>query len=223
MIRFATAFLVASLMHGSVRADVDSLIRDLGSNDPEVRRLAAKQLSEKGEDAKEAFAALAKALKDDDVYVRRFAVQAIGSIGDKTPGVIPALSGALKDGNKRVVDAAVEALGKVGAAGVKPLTELVKDKNADTMLRVKAVQGVGRAGKAAKEAVPTLMAVVKDGGKRNDASVITLRTEAANALGEIGPEAKEAVKTLEDLNGDKGVRDQGLKRAVQQALRKIQK
>jgi HEAT repeat protein len=213
-------------MHGGARADVDSLVRDLGSKDPEVRRLAAKQLSEMGEDARDArdaFPALVKALKDEDVYVRRFAVQAIGAIGSKNSGTVSALSTALKDSNKRVVDAAVDALGKVGAAGVKPLMDIIKNKNADTMLRVKAVQGVGRSGKAAKESVPALIDVVKDGGRRNDASIITLRTEAANALGEIGSEAREAVKTLEELNGDKGVRDQGLKRAVQQALRKIQK
>lgn len=222
MSRFATIFVLAFILHGSSRADVNSLVRDLGSRDPDIRRQAAKQLAEM-EDVKDAFGALVKALKDEDVYVRRFATQALGTIGDKNKGTIPALMTALKDGNKRVVDAAVDALGKVGPAGVKPLLDIVKDKNQESAIRVKAILGVAKSGKQAKEAVPSLIEVLKDGGKRNDSSAITLRTEAANALGSIGPEAKEAVKTLEDINTDKGVRDQGLKRAVQQALRKIQK
>ncbi len=221
--RHWTAFLTALILIAPLRADVDSLVVELGAKDSDVRRRAASQLAEMGAEAKPAFNALVKALKDEDIFVRRFSAQALGAIGTEVKGSVPALTAALKDRDKRVVQAVVEALAKTGPAGVKPLAELLKEKNQEPATRLKVVQSLGKAGKDAKEAVPALIDVVKDMGKRNDPMIATLRTEAVIALGNIGPDAKEAVATLEDINGDKKVRDRGLKQAIQQALRKIQK
>lgn len=215
--------LAMLVLAASAHADVDSLIKDLGSKDSDIRRAAARQLGEMGPEAKTAAGALTKSLKDEDVFVRRFAVQALGNLGEDVSGVVPALTTALKDSDKRVIQAAAEALGKTGAAGVKPLAEIAKDKTKDGMTRVKAVQSLGKIGKGAKDAVPTLVEIVKEPGKRNDANQITMRTEAATALGNIGPDAKEAVKTLEEIAADRQVRDRGLKQAVQQAIKKINK
>jgi HEAT repeat protein len=223
MRRISTGLLALLFLTAPLRADVDGLVRDLASKDPDVRRQAASKLAEMGPDAKGAFSALVKSLKDDDVFVRRFSAQALGAIGSEVKGTVPALTAALKDPNKRVIQAAVEALAKTGSEGIKPLTELLKDKKQEPPTRLKIVQALGNAGKDAREAVPVLIDVVKDGGKRNDPMIATLRTEAATALGNIGPDAKEAVETLEQIAGDKMVRDRGLKMAVQQALRKIKK
>ena len=215
--------LAALVLAAPLRADVEGLVRELGSKDSDVRRQAAKQLSEMGQDAKGAFNALVKALKDEDVFVRRFAAQALGAIGTEVKGTVPALTAALKDRDKRVIQAAVESLGKMGSYGVKPLMDLLKDKNQEPPTRLKIVQALGKAGKDAKDAVPVLADVVKEGGKRNDPNAMTIRTEAAIALSNIGPDAKDAVEALEAIATDKQVRDRGFKMAVQQALRKIKK
>src|SRR5262249_30342937 len=143
------AVVVVGLVAPAARADVNGLVRDLGSRDPDLRRQAAKQLGELGPDAKEAVPALTKALKDEDVFVRRFAAQALGSVGPEAPGAVSALSAALKDKDKRVVEAAASALGKMGEGGVKPLVELIKDKNRPAMARRTAVESLGKIGPAA--------------------------------------------------------------------------
>jgi HEAT repeat protein len=217
------SLLAVLMLAASGRANVEALIADLKSNDPDVRRTAARQLGERGVEARPGLDALVKALKDEDVFVRKFSALALGGIGGEVKGVVPALAGALKDRDKRVVQAAAEALGKTGTAGVKPLTEVVKNKSLDHNTRLKAVQALGQVGKGAKEAVPALVDVVKDGGRRNDPNVLTLRTEAVNALGNMGPAAEEAVKTLEEIVADRMVRDRNFKQAAQQALRKIKK
>lgn len=219
----SSGILALFLLNTPVRADVDGLVRDLGAKDPDIRRQAASKLAEMGPDAKGAYSALVKSLKDDDVFVRRFSAQALGAIGTEVKGTVPALTAALKDRDKRVIQAAVEALGKSGPDGIKPLMELLKDKKQEPPTRLKIVQALGNAGKDGKEAVPVLIDVVKEAGKRNDPTTATLRTEAATALGNIGPDAKEAVETLEGIANDKMVRDRSFKMAVQQALRKIKK
>jgi HEAT repeat protein len=198
-------------------------VQDLESKDSDLRRQAAKQLGELGPDARTAFSALVKALKDEDVYVRRFAALALGTIGGEERSTVDALSAALKDSNKRVITAAVESLGKIGPAGVTPLIEVLQAKSLDPGLKVQVVQSMRRAGKGAKEAVPALIDIAKTATRGNDAMLLTLRTEAVNTLGGIGPDAKEAVPVLEEIAGDKMVRDRGLKMAVQQALRNIKK
>ncbi len=220
---FLSGILAALIVTAPLRADVDGLVRDLAAKDSDVRRQAASRLAEMGIDAKSAFTALVKSLKDEDVFVRRFSAQALGSFGTEVKGTVPALTAALKDRDKRVIQAAVDALGKTGPAGVKPLAELLKDKDQQPATRLKIVQSLGKAGKDAREAVPVLIDVVKDAGKRNDPMTATLRTEAAIALGNIGPDASEAVETLDQIANDKAVRDRGFKMAVQQALKKIKK
>jgi HEAT repeat protein len=216
------SLLLVLFLTASARADVNSLMADLSSKDADIRRSAASELGKMGPDAKPAFSALVKALKDEDKYVRRFSALAIGNLGSDVKGAAAALSVALKDREKVVVQAAADALAKTGPEGVKPLTDLVKDKGIDAVSRKKAVESLGKIGKVAKDAVPDLVEVLKSaGGRRPDQAALNLRMEVVVTLGQIGPDAKEAVAPLEELNMDRNVRDRQFKQAIQQALRKI--
>jgi HEAT repeat protein len=70
---------------------------------------------------------------------------------------------------------------------------------------------LGQIGPAAKEAVPALIAVLKDEDSE-------LRASAATALGGIGPAAKEAVPALSVALKDK---DKRVREIAASALRKI--
>jgi HEAT repeat protein len=214
---------VFALLLPLARGDVDSLVRDLGSKDAQVRRDAARELGKLGPEAKSAFGALSKAIKDEDKYVRRFSAQALGNLGSEVKGVVPVLVDALRDREKGVVQAAAEALAKTGAEGVKALADVVKEKKSDPTARKTAVESLGKIGPPAKEAVPILVEVLKSStGRRPDQTALNLRLEIVVTLGQIGPDAKEAVATLEELNTDRTIRDRPFKMAIQQALRKIQ-
>src|SRR4051812_31795678 len=79
-------------------AEVADLISKLGNKDSDIRRAAAKELSEMGSEAKSAVPALLKALKSDkDLFVRRFSAEAIGNIGSDSRDAITALALAMKD------------------------------------------------------------------------------------------------------------------------------
>jgi HEAT repeat protein len=211
---------------GAPAADLDDLLKDLKSNDPDVRRTTIKQISELGAGARPAVPQLAAALKTDaDVYVRRFAAEAIGKIGP-APEAVPALAAALKDRETRVVDAAASALGHMGAAGVKPLADLVKERNLDPALKLKAVTALSRIGKDAKEAVPALVGLLDAGGPRRPPPTTgvdvarALRLEAVVTLGKIGPDAKEALPRLEEILAGRE-RDRVFRSAVNTAVRQI--
>src|ERR1700730_8032140 len=120
------------LLAASARAaDVEELIKNLGSKDSDVRRAAAKSLGEIGMEANPPLLARVKALRNDDKFVRRFSAQSIGELGVEGKVAVPALTAALKDSAKEVVDAATTALVKIGPAGVPPLAELLRDKKKD--------------------------------------------------------------------------------------------
>jgi HEAT repeat protein len=191
-------------------ADVSALVKQLKSDDPDLRRAAAKALAEAGADAKPAITALTEALKDKDLYVRRFAAQALGELGPDAASAVKPLTEALKDPKKEVAAAAATALGKIGA--VEPLMTLAGDTKKDAAARRKAVEALGMMKADAKSAVPALMKALKDK---------EIRSEAADALGEIGPDANPALKDLEDIAADKKERDRNFKKAVNEAIKKI--
>src|SRR5713101_4349725 len=124
----------------SAAADLVGLMRDLKAKDPDVRRTAASELGKLGVEAKPAADALVRALKDEDVFVRRFSAQALGEIGPEASGTVAALSSALRDKERRVVEAAAQALGKMGPAAVRPLADIVKDKNRSGEVRRTAIE-----------------------------------------------------------------------------------
>ncbi len=204
------ALCVAASARG---ADVDALVKQLKAPDEEARRGAAKSLAELGPEAKAAVPDLATALKDKDLYVRRFAAQALGEVGPDAKAAVPALKDALGDSKKEVGEAAAVALAHLGPDGVAVLTDLLKDKKKDVVLRRKAVEGLGKAGADAKPALPLLADLLSDSD---------LRADAAVALGDLGPTAKDdkVIEALREAAGKKD-KDKNFRRTVQDSLQKI--
>jgi HEAT repeat protein len=214
-------------------AQIDSLIKQLKSPDSDMRREAAKKLGELGPDAKKAGPGLVTALKTDkDLFVRRFAAQSLGQVEADPKLAVPALATLLKEDSKELTEAAITSLGKMGSAAVPALTGALKSKDGTNkpkkadkkapkpvdhtaFLRAKAAQALGELGAEAKTAVPALIDALKDTSIRND---------AVAALGNIGPAAKDAVSALRELTTGKGAKkDKGLKSAVNEAIKKIEK
>ncbi len=205
------ALALLGLTCAAVAADVPSLVKQLKSPDPDLRRAAAKELGEAGPDAKTAITALTTALGDKDLFVRRFAAQALGEIGPEAKSAVKPLSEALKDPKKEVAQAAATALGKIGA--VEPLAALAGDTRRDPAARRKAIEALGAMKADARSAVPDLTKALKDKD---------VRIEAADALGEIGPDASSALKDLDAIAASKE-RDRNFKKAVTEAIKKIKK
>lgn len=249
---FSGLLLLAVTTLPASAADVPELVNKLGSSDNEVRRSAAKELSELGKDAKPAIKPLVKALKDQDRFVRRFAAQALGNIGPDAraaiaplsdligddrqqvreaavkslgklgPAAIPALTKALAGTSSDVQDLAVTALGQMGPAGVPPLITVLGDAKVDAGLRRKALAAVLPHGKAAAPAIPALTETVKTGRVRGQDGR-QLRLDAVEALGRLASSRDRAVVTvLDEIVKDEKLMDNQLKGTSRQALRKIQ-
>jgi HEAT repeat protein len=207
-------------------ADVADLVKQLQSEDNEVRRVAAKALEEGGVESKAAVPALIDALKDRDTFVRRFAAQALGAIGPDAQRAVPALTMTLNDSHQEVLEAASRALGKLGPSGVEMLIVLVRDGSRDTAIRRQAIDSLSGLGSAGRRAVPALTELLKEaaGKSRKKAAPDDLRVAAAAALGTLALRSDaEAIKTLESLADKKSKAPRDLKQAAKQALRKIRR
>jgi HEAT repeat protein len=231
-------------------ADVSDLVKRLGSKDNEVRRAAAKELSELGAEAKGATKALVKALADGDSFVRRFSAEALGAIGPDAKGAVPSLTKSLADSEPRVRAAAVNALGKMGPAGVPALMKalsgtadvqelaiaslgeagsaglpgiisVIKDSKTPASLRRKAIEALKDQENVAKSAVPALTQVVKSPDATGRDGRL-LRIDAVNALGRMATSADTAAVTvLERIARNEKLMDNQLKNAATKALASI--
>jgi HEAT repeat protein len=207
-------------------ADVRELVKQLQSDDAEVRRGAAKALEEGGAESKPAVPALIHALKDRDTFVRRFAAQALGAIGPEARTAVPALTMTLNDSHKEVQEAAARALGKLGPSGVQALIALLRDDSKDATMRRQAIDSLSDLGPAGHSAVPALTALLKEapGKGKKKAGPDDLRVAAAAALGSLAArDDTEAVRALEALTDKKAKVGRDLRQAANQALRKIRR
>jgi|GEM_PF-1120117 HEAT repeat protein len=207
-------------------ADVSELVKQLQSEDTEVRRAAAKALEEGGAESKAAVPALIRALKDRDTFVRRFAAQALGAIGPEAHKAVPALTITLNDSRKEVQEAAARALGKLGSSGIETLIALARDDSKDTEMRRQAIDSLGSLGNTAHSAVPALTALLKApaGKGKKKAAPDDLRVAAATALGSLATGSdKDTIKVLEMLTEKQAKVSRELRQAANQALRKIRR
>src|SRR6266540_6168141 len=81
---------------------VPALLGHLQDQDPGIRYWAAKELGQKGPQAREAVPALVEALKDEDKNVRAGVTYALAGIGPDAKPAVPALKDALKDPDEKV-------------------------------------------------------------------------------------------------------------------------
>lgn len=209
-------------------AEVADLIAKLKDKDSDVRRAAAKELSELGPDAKSAVPDLSRTLKDRDLFVRRYSAEALGNIGSDAKSAIPGLSMLMNDERKEVQLAAVEALGKIGPDSITALVSAVKDPNKEPAVRGKAALSLGKIGKQARAAVPVftdiLSGKIKTGkatkkkGKGNDDDI---RVEVATALGAVAKaEDKDAIAALRMVSEGKQ-KNKALQKAASDSLKEL--
>lgn len=190
----------------------------LEDENPQVRRLSAVALALIGTQASSAAKALAKALFDDSFRVRRVAADALRLIEPDPKDVLDALVKALRDDRDAdVCRGAAIALGKLGKPALKPLVEMLGDKNAD--LRYNATIALREMGGDAEPAVKPLILALRDKDEDVRASAAValgavgepavgvlieslgekdagIRRGAAIGLGQVGPKAKKAVPAL---------------------------
>jgi HEAT repeat protein len=212
---------------------IPTLMTEMNSADPCMRRAAAEVLGEIGDHGaipfllkaledgespvriaaaqalgqigcRQTIPALVRALRDDVWRVRREIIKALGEMGDQ--GDIPLLKNGLDDGDNRVRKEAVESLGKIGGREVIPsLLDMIKDEN--SQVRGAVAEVFGKIGD--QEIVPVLLELLKDGDS-------LVRWSAATALGDIGNPLVFPVmlEALQDV-------DKGVRLVVAEALGKI--
>lgn len=244
--------LAALLLSGAAaRADVQDLIKKLGSSDNEVRRAAAKELGDLGKEAKPAIKALTLALKDKDRFVRRWSADALGNIGPDAKSSVPALVGMLSETQPAEREAAIRAIGKMGPDGIPalgkaltgttsdvqefaitalasggeaaaaPLAGAIKNTKMNAPLRSKAIASVLKLGKPARVAVPSLTETAKN-PRAGGNEGRQLQIDAINALGRLATtQDKAAVTVLDDITKAKKANNQ-VKGAATRALKTIQ-
>jgi HEAT repeat protein len=186
---------------------VDALVAGLVDQEVEIRRLAARGLSELGPDAREAVPSIIKALSDKDDQVRAGAAAALGN-GGPIAIEIPALIEALKDPAPPVQFSAVKAAGRMGPAAKALVPALIArmdntandlvarqrpDTTLDLFILKGAAEAIGSVGPEAKQAVPSLIEFISPGE-----GFFTTRP-AIRALGQIGPAAKQAIPKLKEV------------------------
>lgn len=195
-------------------AAIPALIKALENDAPEVKESAARVLGKMGSDAKEAVPVLISLINDEDENLSRTVIMALGEIKDAR-AIKPLIDTFYRNPSSENV--APIALGKIGSEAIPPLVEKLKEEKA--IVRNFSASALGEIGPAAKVAVPSLIAMLKDPdvrtqairalGKIKDKEALQpllallkqkpLPEGVIEALGEIGPDAKAAVPLLESM------------------------
>lgn len=119
---------------------VPHLTRLVEEADPGTRFLAAKALSNIGDEAESAVPTLLKALRYDDIFLRMAITGALIKIGRPS---VPGLIKALFDNNRAVRRASAMALGKIGAERATSALEVAL-KDSDPGVRRFSQQALDR-------------------------------------------------------------------------------
>jgi HEAT repeat protein len=166
-----------------------------------VRREAAAALGKLGATAEPAVPALVAALRDADSRVRMGAATALGHIGPAAQAAIPDLILALRDGNLIFCRLAAQALSLIGPSAVGPLTEALRQDDAN--VRREAAWALGQLGPQAQIAVQALTELL--GGHlaaTQTANPPTADANAANvvtAVINIAPARSDDTQVIADL------------------------
>ena len=168
------------------------LVDALKDPDKHVRAAAARGLFELNLPREQVLPVLSELLADKDPVVRGHVVDAMASLGEKAlPKLIKALE---RDDTQALAVAVIRQLGPKAKEAVMPLTEELKDPDAE--YRREVCFALAAIGPDAKGAVPALVKALSD----KDEGV---RHVATYALGKIGPDAAAAAPDLKkNLTGD---------------------
>jgi HEAT repeat protein len=157
--------------------------------------------------------AIAEMLTSHDQMTRMHALRALGTLGTDAKDAVSYLQKAAQAKDPATRQVALMALVTIAdpRTAVQDLSESLQDK--EPSVRVTAAQSLGRLGKSAKKAVPSLIEVVQ---KDKEALVVGA---AIWALGEVGPGAEDALPALQKIIKEE---DEPLQKAATEAIDKIQ-
>lgn len=182
-----SAWALAKLHPGDeryVRKAVTLLVASLQSDDPQVRRAAAKGLESLDGKPQIVRPIMLEALKKADEKTLILMLDAMATLG---PQIVPRLVSALEiEAARPYVCYILGQLGPAAAPAVDGLIRVLGDKDSDT--RHEAMMALAEIGPAAKAAVPALAEALKSEDRD--------RYAAAYALGRIGREAIDAKPAL---------------------------
>lgn len=189
-------------------ADIDSLIAQLGSDEPRERWVACQALGKLGKEGEPALATIAMLLAtDQDGTVRVFAAQALGEIAlrlqpppEDNPGMlVNVLTKSLSDNDVRVRLQAAQALGYFGKSADPASKALgqVATSDGDARVRRSAIATLGtighHGGPDSKKALPFLKIALAD----PDPEIRRLTAYALSRFGEAGrPLIPKLIETL---------------------------
>lgn len=198
--------LACSVAFSDARADeVEDLIQQLNSGDPNARAKASESLGNLGEKAESAIPALIDVLGDQGSYdilpplyfgtVQTTAATALVKIG---PASVPAVIDALQNSTNRALRiGAARTLFYFGPAANSALPVLIATLTSeDGELREYAVLGVGAFGERAADQFDRISRLLRD-----DPSV-SVRRQSAAAIRRIDPTGKRAIPELIQALGD---------------------
>lgn len=199
---YSKSYAARSLAHvGKGRPDIIGALREaLSDPDLEVRVEIARALAMLEPEEKKCVDILVDALHQEVMEVRVASASALEELGpfareEKLSALskhlrktVPDLTTALHDANEYVREGAARALGKLGFAEAVPaLIQHINDKDDD--VQVEIIRALFRIGKAARRAIPALLAVLQ--GPNRPA-----RETAAGTLASLAPENKEVLQAL---------------------------
>jgi beta-lactamase regulating signal transducer with metallopeptidase domain/HEAT repeat protein len=175
------------------RSALPAILQAMKDDDPETQLRAINAVYSIDLHAKDVVMALRDVLKGKNDTNRLHAIGALQQIGEDARPAIPGLIALLNDKSEQVRGGALSALRATGGGKevVVPVSRFLRDKNHN--MRQQAYGILQDMGADAKEAVPALIAVLKDPAE----DIFTELT--LNTLRSIGPGAKEAIPILNEL------------------------
>ena len=137
----------------------------LKDHNPEIRRLTVQTVGQLGR-APGVLAGLMTALDDTDADVRLRAQEALENAGPFEKKDVAVIRPALGSNSAFARASAIDLLSRMGANADEAVPDLVSrlsnDKEKEAAVRLRAVQALGKIGKASKPAVPLLAAIVRE-------------------------------------------------------------
>jgi predicted Zn finger-like uncharacterized protein len=199
-LRAAALEALAGVGGADAKEALPEILPALKDNDPAIRRSAIAAVGGMGEDAKEAVAPLAEALKDPELV--RPALESLRKLGPVAGSAAPAVAELLQHGQENVIPAirTIQAIkpkakdsGAASANLITLLSRLGPSKKEDVELREAITDALGEMGKNSLRGPASVVSKLLRA--LNDDIHPGTRMGAAMALGKIGPPAARVART----------------------------